>query len=271
MNGTLSASQIAEILLHRLLVLDLVRQADRLGRPAQSGIILLQEAFQRIRGVPLIQSVQQDSGAVHQDPAAVRQPDDTRAAAPHGKAQRVGIRASCDHGDAGLPQPLNGADAVPADGRLLKLQALCRLLHLLLQGLFQLPAFSFQHLNALAYDLLICFRGHRSGTNAAAFFHIQLQTGPLLADIPWKLAAAGGQCKRLAQQADGHIGRPSSPIGSKVLCSVLFPPPGHRKLGIGLPADAYKGITLVIFQQDIILWFVFFDQCVFKQQGVQLR
>ena len=174
MNGTLSASQIAEIFLHRLLVLDLVRQTDCFGRPAQRGIILLQKAFQGIRCVSLVQSVQQDSGAVHQDPSAVRQPDDTCAAAPHSKAQRVGIRAACDHGDAGLPQPLDGADTVPADGCLLKLQTLCCLLHLLLQGLFQLPAFSFQHLNALAYDLLICFRRHRSGTNAAAFFHIQL-------------------------------------------------------------------------------------------------
>ena len=165
---------------------------------------------------------------------------------------------------------MNGADAIPEHGGLFKAHILGGLFHLLLQSGLQLLAFALQHLDALADDLAEGLGRQLAGAGAAAFFHVQLQAGPFLSDIPWEFPAAAGQQKGLTQQADGHIGGAPAAVGAEIQRAVLLPAAGQRQAGKLLPADPDKGIALVILQQDVVLGLVFFDQGVFQQQGVQL-
>ena len=59
LDGALAATEIAEIVLHGLPILDIVGQAEGLGRPVQRRIVLLQIAVQGIGGIALVQAVQQ--------------------------------------------------------------------------------------------------------------------------------------------------------------------------------------------------------------------
>ena len=248
-----------------------MRNANGFGRPVQLGIILLQETFQRIGCVALIQSIQQNFRAIYQYTAPIRKPNDTGAAAANSIAQCIGVGTAGNYRDPGLPQFLNGTDAIPIYGSLFKQHFLCSLLHFILKLLLQFAAFAFQHLNTLSDDILIGLRGQHTGADTAAFFHMQLQARPFLSDIPGEFPGTAGQQKRLRQQPNGHVGSSSATVRSKIQCIILFSPSGYRKLGVWFFADTNKGITLIIFQQNIVFRFILFDQRVFQQKCIQLR
>ena len=268
--GAAALPQVGEIILHGLLVFDLMGKADGPWRPVQLGIILLQKALQRVGRVALVQTVQKDRSPVYQNAALIGEPDDAGPAAPQGKGHRVGIRTACHHRDPQLPQPLDGADPVAKSGGLFKGQLLRRQFHALLELGLQFLALPLQHLDTLADQLLIILRREPSRADAAAFFHVQLQTGALLADVPGEAAAAAGQQKGLGKETDGLIGRPPSAVGAEIPGAVPLPLAGDGGPWIVLPADADEGIALVVLQQDIVFGLVFFDQRVFQQQSVQL-
>ena len=151
-----------------------------------------------------------------------------------------------------------------------KAQLLRRLLHLRRQvglDLFKPPL---QQGDGLGDGLVVGGLQLVPPAIAVAFVHVEVQAGPLLADVPGELLSAGGQAQGGAQGIDDGLGVLPAGIGAEIPGPVLRHLAGQGEPGIGLVGQADIGIALVVLEQDVIPGLVPLDEGALQHQGLEL-
>ena len=151
-----------------------------------------------------------------------------------------------------------------------KAQLLRRLLHLRRQvglDLFKPPL---QQGDGLGDGLVVGGLQFVSPAIAVAFVHVEVQAGPLLADVPGELLSAGGQAQGSTQGIDDGLGVFPAGIGAEVPGPVLRHLACQGEPGIGLVGQADIGIALVVLEQDVIPGLVPLDEGALQHQGLEL-
>ncbi len=194
------------------------------------------------------------------------------AALPRSPEHAPHIRVGAQSGDHRLllAQGADGLDAVPQLGRLLKPQGLRLRLHFCGHVPDQLLGTALQQLAGLLDPAVIFRLRHLRTAEAVAPAHVEVQAGPLRADIPGELAAAGGQPQGLAHRVHRLPGLIPPAEGAEVFGAVVGGAVHQGEPGIPPPAEPDEGIPLVILQQDVVMGHVALDEGVFQHQGLEL-
>ena len=197
--------------------------------------------------------------------------DSVAALGPQVQAPHIGI--SADPGDDLLPfaEDFDRLDPVPEGGGLLKAQVFRRLFHLPHQLLGDGADLPLQQLYRHVNPPVVLLGSHDRAAEAVAATHVVVEAGPLLADIPWEAAAAGGQFQRGGNGIQGGAGLIPPAVGAEVFCSIRRRSADHGKAGIGLPGQPDKGVALVILEEDIVPGHVLLDEGVLQHQSLKLR
>ena len=170
-----------------------------------------------------------------------------------------------------LAQHGQGLDPVPELGGGLKLQVFRRPLHLGGQLLGELAQLASEETAGLLHPLLIDgFAGTVLPAKTVAFADMIVEAGPLLADVPGKLAAAGGQLQCAAYGIDGHAGLTSPAEGAEVPGTVVGHFAHQREAGIGPLSQPDEGIALIVLQQDVVPGLMVLDEGVLQDQRLEL-
>ena len=259
----IDAHLFAEILLQKLReqlrVLHLAWQEDLLRRAAARQIILLDQRRDRLlrrlrRRQDLIVLVQQVP--VHK--------------MQHGKAglrlaliiaDDVGVRHRPGRDKLLLAERLDGLQPVTQHRSLLKFQPLCRGLHPFADVRRHVLILPFQHQHHLLRSGPVFRRVARELAPGVAVPHVIVQAGPLLAEVAWEALAAPRQLHRQAQRVE-HVLRHIPPAErAEIPCAVIRRFVGKLEHRIFLPQiDAHIGVSLAVFQQDVVFRHVPLDQ-----------
>ena len=197
-------------------------------------------------------------------------------AASHGAgiyAPHVGVGANPGNDLLLLAQHLQRLYPVPQVSGFFKFQRFRRRFHLLPQSRRHLPQLTAQQFHRLrhTFAILRTVRPVRTA-KAVAFADVIVQTGPLLADVPGELPAAGGQLQRGAHRLQSGPGLVPAAEGAEVAGAVLLGLVHQREPGIGrLVVQPHEGIALVVLQKNIVPGLMPLDQGVFQDQRLKFR
>ena len=193
------------------------------------------------------------------------------ALGPAHKANGVGVGEGGGDDALFVGKALDSAQSVAQLGGPLKAQFFRRLFHLSAQIFDQLPALAVEDQGSLHHAAAVILRVAVAEAPAGACAHVIVETGPLFADIPRKLAGAVRQQQGFGDRGDDVPRLAPAAEGAEVFCPVLASAALDRHGRVFLPhIEADKRIALVVLEQDVVMGFVPLDERIFQYQSFKL-
>ena len=198
------------------------------------------------------------------------------AAGPGGAgvhAPHVGVGADAGNDLLVLGQHRQRPHLIPQGGGTLKVQRLGGIVHLGCELRRHLPQPSLEQPHSLSDAAAVLGSVRAVGTaEAVAPADVVIQAGAFPADILREPAGAGGQPQGGTHRVDGLPRLAAAAEGPKVPGAVLRGTGHQRKTGVfGRFIQPYKGVALVILQQNVVAGHVPLDEGVFQNEGLELR
>ena len=244
-------------------------EQDLMGQNGPRQIILGRDRRQQLRRRFLHRRGQQFRLPAHQ--IAVFHVKNDIAALARSPEHAPHVRIGAQSRDDGLlfAQGADGLDTVSQLGRLLKPQGLRLRFHLGGHVPEELLGASLQQLGRLLHPAVIFRLRHLRAAEPVAPAHVEIQAGPLRADVPRKLSAAGGQAQSLTYRIHCLTGLVPPAKGTEVLRAVIGGSIHQSEFRIPPPAEAHQRIALVILQQDVVPGHMPLDEGVFQHQRLK--
>ena len=189
---------------------------------------------------------------------------------PPEEAGHVGVGQGAGNHLLPLAQQLDGPEPVPELSRPLKPQLLRRPLHLLGQVLLHVLEPALQQRHRLGDGLVVLLLQLVPPAVAVTFAHMEVEAGPLLADVPGELFIAGGQAQGGFQGVNDALGTVPAGVGTEVPGPVLRRLGGQREPGVRLLGQADVGVALSVLKKDVVPGLVPLDEGALQYQGLEL-
>ena len=160
-------------------------------------------------------------------------------------------------------------DAVPEHGRLFKVKLLSRPFHFRAHTLHGLCTAALNKLHSLIHSAPVVVGAYLSAADAHAQLYMVIQTRSALAEILRKSPLAGWQHEHTVRLVYGFFCYKAAGVRTEVGTALL------RVFFVGDTRELLVGntdimISLIVFQEDIILGLMLLDKAAFKQQSLKL-